>query len=248
MDPITPEKQSIAASSFAYLPTTSKVMLYTTVTETDAKLLRKAAFGVEEKKLLKIIFGLDKEEHNPKVAELLLDFYMVNLNFAKRKHYYSDEKISTFLGIMHYTLNNALKNNLSQRDMLALFKNLLQTHSLARPPDEIGLFDKKDLIELEDFFMKTLYRHYPLYETAIKQKAELTLKTLDITKREHLTQPPIDNSMKELRLEDVPLLITLLEQINKTAHPDEAKHEKKAEADNAEHEGEIKEAPKVEAA
>jgi len=139
---------------------------------------------------------------------------MINLNFVKHRKNYSDEKISALLGIMHFTLNHSLKFNLSQREALQIFKTLLRIHSIPRPPDSIGLFDRKDFIDLEDFFMKTLYRHYPLYETAIKQKAELSLKTLNIVTVDKQQNLSIENDMQEITdLKELPILLSVLEQI-----------------------------------
>ena len=193
---------------------TPRIMLYTTVSEVNAKALRKAKNRDEERKLLEKIFELDKEESVARVSELLLDFYTINLDFAKRKKNYSDEKVSTFLAIMHHTFNASLKNNLSQRDCLQIFKGLLKIHSLPRPPDSISLFNKIDLVELEEFFIETFYRHYPLYESAIKQKADLTLKTLDIVQNEPLATPPLETATSECKVDDVPILVTLLQNLN----------------------------------
>eukprot|EP00826_Nyctotherus_ovalis_P025571 TRINITY_DN1982_c0_g3_i1.p1 TRINITY_DN1982_c0_g3~~TRINITY_DN1982_c0_g3_i1.p1 ORF type:complete len:246 (-),score=67.21 TRINITY_DN1982_c0_g3_i1:126-863(-) len=209
--------------------TTPRIMLYTAVSEVNTKALRKAQNRVEERKLLQKIFELDKEESVARVAELLLDFYTINLDFVKHVKNYSDEKVSTFLAIMHHTFTVSLKNNLSQRECLQIFKGLLKIHSLARPPDSIGLFSKADLVELEEFFMKTFYRHYPLYESAVKQKADLTLRTLNILQPDHLVTPAIENTMEECKVDDVPVLAELLEGLNLYKPKEEAEKEEEPE-------------------
>ena len=193
--------------------TTPRIMLYTTINEVDAKALRRAQNKIEERELLAKIFELDKENANTKVSELLLNFYYINLDYVKHKKNYSDEKISTFLAIMDYTFNVCLKNNLTQRECLQIYRGLIKIHSLARPPDSIGLFEKNDIIDLEDFFMKTFYRHFPLYESAIKQKAELSLRTLDTFQVERVVfeNPVIDNSIQDSKVEDIPILASLVE-------------------------------------
>ncbi len=206
----SPVERTTIVRSVSLDPSLIKLQLYTTVSEADTKQLRRVQGVKEERQLLQKIFELDKGEHNPKVTELLLDFHLNNLRFVKHTMNFSDEKVSTILGIMNHTLLTALLNNMSQRESLQIFRALMKVHSFPRPPDSIGLFGKEDNEVLEEFFLKTFYRHFPLYETAIKQKAELTLRTHQVIEVGRPGQASISGDMKEAGVEDAPVLVQLL--------------------------------------
>ncbi len=87
-----------------------RFFLYSKLNENDTKNLRKASTNKAEREVLEQIFNLNTSANNnqSKVDTLLLDFHYINYEFTKH-HHYSNEKISTFLGIMDHLLHLMLE-------------------------------------------------------------------------------------------------------------------------------------------
>ena len=87
--------------------------LYTKLNENDTKNLRKAKTKAEERKILADVFGVDVATN--KTGELLLDFHSINYEFCKN-HNYSNEKISTLLGMLYSVLNIMLDRHMAPEE------------------------------------------------------------------------------------------------------------------------------------
>ena len=109
----------------------------------------KAATNRDERKLLNRFFSLDALKTNPKeqpnqVDQLILDFHCINLSFCKSKQF-SNEKISTLLGIMDFILKTMIGKQLTVERGLDMLKEILSRHDCHRPPFCILIFSKEEV-------------------------------------------------------------------------------------------------------
>jgi len=151
---------------------TPEFFLYTSVNEGETKMLKKCKNNKKEREALKQIFNLDKVP--PKILDLFLDFHYMNYQFAKEENF-TNEKISTLLGIFNHTLHYSLENRLTQKECLQQFKDILTRHSTLKPPDNLQIFTLLERRIIERQFLQSFYRHFPLYEYAFKPRTELSL-------------------------------------------------------------------------
>lgn len=156
--------------------------LYTTLNQNQTKDLRKSATNRDERKTLNSIFGLNAIRRSPnqevnKVDELILDFHCINFNFCCQ-HQYSNEKVSTLLGIMDFILHTMIKRQLQVEQGTKLLKEILSKHKLHRPPYSILIFSEAEVSDIQNFMLNTFFRHYCLYEYSFKPKVDIILMTL----------------------------------------------------------------------
>jgi len=64
---------------------------------------------------------------------------MINFEYTLQAQF-SNEKMSTFLTIMHVLLNRMLLEKMEQEQGLELFKDLFMKHAIQRPPYSIEVF------------------------------------------------------------------------------------------------------------
>lgn len=75
---------------------------------------------------------------------LLLDFHNINYEFCKENQF-SNEKVSTFLAIMDFLFQYMLEKQLIPETGFKILKQILEKHSLQRPPFSILIFEQADI-------------------------------------------------------------------------------------------------------
>jgi len=80
-----------------------------------------------------------------------------------------------------------VKKQLHVETGIKLLKQILERHSLQRPPQSIFIFSQKEIEGIVNFSLKTFFRHYSLYEYSFKPKVELVLMTMP-------REPPVKES------------------------------------------------------
>ena len=114
-------------------------------------------------------FNLSLETNGPDA--IIIDFYYYNLVFAEECGF-TAEKISTFFSIMKQTLftscclriflslciysiwmNSSFlaRRNCNSEEVLNLFKQLLTSHSVHRPPFSVQIFSFEDVARIADY-------------------------------------------------------------------------------------------------
>ena len=156
--------------------------LYTTLNQNQTKDLRKSATNREERKTLNSIFKLNAIRKSPndevnKVDELILDFHCINYNYCCQRQF-SNEKVSTLLGIMDFILHTMIKRQMQVEQGTKLLKQILSKHKLHRPPFSILIFSEAEVTDIQNFMLNNFFRHYCLYEYSFKPKVDIILMTL----------------------------------------------------------------------
>jgi hypothetical protein len=100
--------------------------LYTTLNQNQTKDLRKARTNREERFVICQIFELNAvaktvNHQVNKVDQIILDFHYINYDFCS-KNQYSNEKVSTILGIMNFILHTMIKRQMNVEDGKELLK------------------------------------------------------------------------------------------------------------------------------
>jgi hypothetical protein len=111
-----------------------------------------------------------------KVDQLILDFHYINYDFCTSQSY-SNEKVSTLLAIMDFTIHAMVKNHMMVEDGYKMLKDILDRHKCQRPPFSIFIFTDEEVKQINEFMLKSFFRHFCLYEYAFKPKVELMLVT-----------------------------------------------------------------------
>jgi hypothetical protein len=156
--------------------------LYTRLNQNETKNLKKSSTNTEERRTLAQIFNLksvldSSPTHPPSKIELLkLDFYYMNYDFCKHQMY-SNEQTSTAMAIFDHVFNTMQEKLLKPEQGLKLLRQILDVHTIQRPPFSILIFSEKEVNALVDYSLKTYLRHFYLYEYAFKPKVELVLRT-----------------------------------------------------------------------
>ena len=155
--------------------------LYTTLNQNQTKDLCKARTNIQQRIHLQEIFGLKAidltagEKPIP-LDQIILDFHFINLQFCNQKQY-SNEKISTLLGIMDYLIHAIVKNELTNKQGQSIFQDILYRHTLHRPPFRISVFTEEEKTTITNFMLRTFFRHLSLYEHSFKPNVDLLLVT-----------------------------------------------------------------------
>jgi len=113
-------------------------------------------------------------------AEIIFDFHLQNLEWAIRKKMEAD-KISTFVSMMKYILEEAVSMRLSMADSFESFKQCLLRHSVQRPPFSVGIFSIDDVRDMKDYALNTFFRHFKLFQFVFVTRLELQVTPVRTT-------------------------------------------------------------------
>jgi hypothetical protein len=113
---------------------------------------------------------------------------------------FSNEKISTFLSLMHVLFNRMIYEWMTREKGVELFKHLMSIHSLQRPPFSIEVFSSADQRPILDFLNDSIFKFYFLYEFASKSRVELVLTIVPtVTLCPHLPNIEVEDSVNNPR-------------------------------------------------
>lgn len=104
-------------------------------------------------------------EDNPLRHEVLLEFFVNNVRFA-RENDFSIEKVSTFFSIMKRNHDEMCEAFLPMEKSWEYFKALVLAHAVQRPPHSVGVFTLKEVQLITDYALNTYYRHFKLFRCA----------------------------------------------------------------------------------
>lgn len=176
-------------------PKITQVFLNTIINTKHIESLTKKRNLLEERLYLSKIFLL---KLNDSKDQILVDFYMNLYKFCINNHF-SIEKISTFFSIMYFIMNYSIMNKkIIKRNSFELFIDLIDFHSLHRPPYSYEIFDPKEKSIIIDFIQNTFYRNYILFENIFKYNVNIFLSTKFPVKIPGVAVPKVD----QLRISD----------------------------------------------
>ena len=156
--------------------------------------------------MLANIFNLNAIRRSPnqeinRVDELILDFHAMNYDFCSKQQF-SNEKVSTMLALFNWLLHTMVKHQLVPEQGQKLLKQILEKHSIQRPPFSIFIYTREEIDAIIDFALKTFFRHFSLYEYSFKPKVDLLLMTLPkeltMERNETKEEEPAIDEMDEL--------------------------------------------------
>lgn len=80
------------------------------------------------------------------------------------------DKLSGLFSIMKEVHKRSVEGRLPIERSFALFKSLMLSHSVQRPPYSIGLFTFPEYRAILEWGLDTYYRHYKLYQYAFTDR------------------------------------------------------------------------------
>jgi len=162
----------------------TKVFLNSVFTTTHIANLAKKKSLIDEKQYIAEILKLKFE--SPK-DQILIDFYNSNYKFCI-KNKFTLEKSSTFLSIMFFMFNYSVMNKKLTKDKsYNMFLEIMEFHSIHRPPYSYEIFSGEDKSSIIDFAKKTFYHNFSMIENIFKYNMNIVLNSTD-----HKDIPKID--------------------------------------------------------
>ena len=151
-----------------------QIFLNSVVTTNDIEQLKASKTLLEEKRCISQIMNLKYEVSKD---QIIIDFYLTVFHFCL-KNKLSIEKISTLLSILYFIFNYSIMNKkLSKEKSFNLFVDIMDFHSLNRPPYcyEIFTVDEKQLII--EYIKNSFYRNFMILENIFKYNINICLLT-----------------------------------------------------------------------
>lgn len=130
------------------------------------------------KRELSTLLGLDEAEINAEQREIAVDHFFYAFAFSKERCF-DAAKTSALLAILKTVLDKDIYScepTSTMQTSFALFKKLLLTHSVERPPHAVGVFSPEDVEAVTDFVLNAYFRHWRLYKLVFTNKLQVTLE------------------------------------------------------------------------
>lgn len=158
----------------------TRIFLNSVMTTHQATELQRMTTLEEEQLLLMKFFNLrDSYPNSPSKQEILIDFYTNNYKFCL-KHKFTIEKISTFMSIIYFIFTFSVMNKkIIKEKSMSIFRDIIDYHSLNRPPYCYEVFDRKEKTIIISFVNSTFYRNYTLFENIFKYNLNIFLHSDD---------------------------------------------------------------------
>eukprot|EP00727_Mastigamoeba_balamuthi_P013860 m51a1_g9097 hypothetical protein (203) ;mRNA; f:72248-73063 len=127
-------------------------------------------------------------DQDPDRSIVLEDMFFHALQFAF-DHSYTAPKTWAFLSILKrlHTASMLGAKALRMEDSFALFKSMLVSHSIQRPPYSVRVFSLDEAKLITRYVTHTYYRHYKLYQYVFTKR-----RLLDLSQRQVVIQVPPD--------------------------------------------------------
>lgn len=150
--------------------------VFSCCSEEDIKFLRVIAVNKNElRKNIRIIFQnhqkIIKSSIKIELVFLLSDFCF--------KNNLEDIEICALYTIFTDLLTSSFRRN-SKLDLFNKFKHLVLKHSMDRPPHQIGIFKKKTVEKITDFFIENIYKRYEILTFLLTKKKLIELDNKEI--------------------------------------------------------------------
>jgi len=107
------------------------------------------------------------------------DYMIKCLEFATLQSF-NLKKSGTFMEICSFVFTESFALRLSAENSFNLFKKLIITHAIFRPPSNVNIFNLEDLKAITTYLQQTFYSHYLMYSYAFTPEVNLELETFDM--------------------------------------------------------------------
>ncbi|EAN84645.1 hypothetical protein C3747_73g64 [Trypanosoma cruzi] len=125
-------------------------------------------------------------KYNEGKVMIVLDMLAHLILFCKSRSM-SPEKVSTLVGIVIKIHEESMSGGYTRAKSYHLMRDLMIKHSVPRPPFSCGVFTVRDAQEIDEYMLRSYYRHYKMYFYAFVPRQVMNVRCLDVT---HIHQVP----------------------------------------------------------
>ena len=172
----------------------NKLFLNSIVSTNDVKLLKKKKTLGEERAYMLEIFGLSELFPTSISKQLILvDYYMNCYNFCLKENF-TLQQISTILSIFYFMFSYAfISGNISSQKALNVFNDILDFHSLNRPPFSHEIFKTEERAKIYEFGKQTFFKNFSLFENIYRYEVSICFVSRDYRSIPNKPLSPISN-------------------------------------------------------
>ena len=172
----------------------NKLFLNSIVSTNDVKLLKKKKTLGEERAYMLEIFGLSELFPTSISKQLILvDYYMNCYNFCLKENF-TLQQISTLLSIFYFMFSYAfISGNISTEKALNVFNDILDFHSLNRPPFSHEIFKTEERAKIYEFGKQTFFKNFSLFENIYRYEVSICFVSKDYRSIPNKPLNPISN-------------------------------------------------------
>lgn len=158
----------------------NKIFLNTIMTTNHVIILQEKSTLEEEKQYISTIFKLKELFPLSESKEMiLLDYFMNTYAFCLREKA-TIEKISTVMSIFYFIFSYSFINsNVALDKSFNLYQDIINFHSLCRPPFSYQIFTKEDKEKLIQFGKNSFFRNYTLFENIFRYEISMCFFSKD---------------------------------------------------------------------
>merc|ERR1719335_500437 len=173
------EKADLAPASrlLADLEQKQRFMAFTDVPREEMAEMRRCRTREDVKALLMRCMRISNEDGFQ--SEILAEFHFHNFGFCQ-KQCFSDEQASAFLSIMRLLHQKSCADSkMSIQDAFVFFRQLMDGHSVQRPPYSVGVFSPAEAAVITEYVSETFFRHFKMYQYVYVKSKELHLQVVN---------------------------------------------------------------------
>ncbi|KAH9582214.1 Flagellar C1a complex subunit C1a-32 [Trypanosoma melophagium] len=143
----------------------------------DVPAIRSVLKMIDESSEGKLI-GVSK--YNEGQVMILLDMLAHLILFTKSR-LMSAEKVSALVGILLTVHTESMLKKYTRVQSYHRMRDLMVQHSVPRPPFSCGVFNVRDVQEIDEYLLRSYYRHYKMYVYAFVPREVANLHCVDVT-------------------------------------------------------------------
>lgn len=225
----------------------NKIFLNSIVTTNDMQILKRKTTLEEERNYIMELFKINELFPSSISKQLILvDFYMNIYTFCIGEQF-TLQQMSTIFSIFYFLFSYSFINaNIVYEKSLSLFAEILDFHSLNRPPFSYEIFNQHERDVIYNFGKMSFYRNYSLFENIFQYEVSICFFSKEPKAIPFRQLPSISNYGLKSELnqgsENIPDIIKrMIEEREKEIEPEEENDEAENEIKDEKSEEEINE-------
>ena len=225
----------------------NKIFLNSIVTTNDMQILKRKTTLEEERNYIMELFKINELFPSSISKQLILvDFYMNIYTFCIGEQF-TLQQMSTIFSIFYFLFSYSFINaNIVCEKSLSLFAEILDFHSLNRPPFSYEIFNQHERDVIYNFGKMSFYRNYSLFENIFQYEVSICFFSKEPKAIPFRQLPSISNYGLRSELnqgsENIPDIIKRMrEEREKEIEPEEENDEAENEIKDEKSEEEINE-------
>jgi len=112
----------------------------------------------------------------PEESQRLVMFELVGHMFRAAKEFgFRTEVANAFVNVVVQTHLESMERTLTMKHAYNVFQSYVVAHSVHRPPYSTAVFTLADVTKINDYILKTYFRHYRMYLHVFTARRECTL-------------------------------------------------------------------------